>query len=171
MNEQITAHQPSVHELTVHNLNTAERLLLISFRLWALPIAVPNRVHMDWRAGFRVTSIDQIACSIFDALLNTLFSSTRRVIEVHREMCAGISLDEREFIRCIGLHQNDHIDAAADVLANWVRPEAIHIAASHAAQLAEAMRGAGLFLPLREDEPMLSRAISAGVGHGLHFLH
>lgn len=157
--------------LTIHELNTAERLLVISFRLWALPIAGPDRRHPDWRAGFRAAGIEDAAHTLFDPLLDTLFSASHRVIAVHRSMCVGVSLDEREFLRCIGLRQNDRIDGASQILADWLPPTAARVAASLAGSLAEALRAAGLVLPPRQFELNATRPLPAGVGHGLHLLH
>lgn len=159
------------NQITVYELNNAERFLLISFRLWALPIAMPDRDHMDWRAGFRTARIDEVASTAFDTLLATLFSSSKRTIEVHRAMCVGMSRDEREFIRCISLHQNDQLDAAAEILETWLSPTAARVAASQAGNFSEAIRGAGLFLPCRKFESASARNIPVGVGHGLYFVH
>lgn len=157
--------------LTLHELNTAEKLLVVSFRLWALPFAAPDRRHPDWRAGFRAAGIEDAAHTLFDPLLDTLFSASHRVIAVHRSMCVGISLDEREFLRCIGLRQNDRIDGAAQILAEWLPPTAARVAASLVGSLAEALRAAGLVLPLRQFELNTARQFPIGMGHGLHLLH
>lgn len=157
--------------LTVHDLNTAERVVLVSFRLWALRIAAPNRTHMNWEAAFEAASIGNIACPVFDALMGTLFSTSRRVIEVHRATCACMSVDEQELILCIGLCQNDQADAATEILSQWLPPAAAGIIVSQASNLSMVMRNAGLFFPSRKSGLLPSLKIPTGVGLGLHFVH
>lgn len=158
-------------QLTVYELNTAERLLLLSFRLWALPIAAPEKEHMNWRSGFQAVNIGKSVYVIFDSLLATLFSASKRTIEVHHAMCVGMSLDEREFLRCIGLRQNDRVDSASEVLAKWLPLSAARVALSKATNLAEVMYNAGLFLPLREIELMPLQHRPQGAGRGLYLVH
>ncbi len=158
-------------QLTVHEFNTAEKLILIGFRLWALPFAAPHQPYMNWRVSFQAAHVEAIACTLFDALMATLFSTSRRTIEVHRATCIGISVDEYELIRCIGLCQNDQADAATEILAQWLPLTAARVVISQASNLAAVMRNAGLFFPLRESAALPSPKIPAGVGHGLHFVH
>lgn len=157
--------------LAMHELNAAERLLVLSFRLWALPHAQPDRIHPDWRGGFRSSGLDEVACTLFDPLLATLFSASLRPIEVHRSMCVGVSRDEEEFLWCVGLHQSDRADEAAEILANWLPPAAARVATSLIRNLAESLRIAGLSLLTHQFEHMPSRQLPAGVGQGRHSIH
>lgn len=157
--------------LSMDELNTAERLLVLSFRLWALPHAVPDQAHPEWRAGLRAAGLEGEAQLLFDPLLDTLFSSTQRVIEVHRAMCLGISQDESEFLRCIAMYQNARDEDARQILADWIPPASMRLATCLAASLADALKGAALMLPVRESDRMSLLSTAAGIGRGLHLVH
>lgn len=159
------------NELAMHELNPAERLLVLSFRLWALPHAQPERLHPDWRGGFKSSGLDEVACTLFDPLLATLFSASRRPIEVHRAMCVGVSRDEEEFLWCVGLHQSARADEAAIILESWLPPAAARVVTSLIGHLAESLRLAGLLLLTHQFEHHSSRSLAANVGQGRHLLH
>lgn len=159
--------------LSMDELNTAERLLVLSFRLWALPHAVPDQAHPEWRAGLRAAGLEEEAQLLFDPLLDTLFSSTQRVIEVHRAMCFGISQDESEFLHCIAMYQNGRDEGARQILADWIPPASMRLASCLAASLADALKGVALMLQLREPNgiPALSPTAAGIGGRGLHLVH
>lgn len=61
------------HQLTIPELDMSERLLIISFRLWALPHVQPEYVHPDWRAGLSSAGLEMVTHALFNPLLEVLF--------------------------------------------------------------------------------------------------
>lgn len=158
-------------QLMIGQLTTPESLLVISFRLWALPYAQPQQTHADWRAGFHAAGMADAARSIFDPLLATIFTASRHLISVHRAQCRGVSSEEARFLRCMAYFQHDNIDEASEILATWLHPGGARVAASLAPRLASAMEAAGLLLPMREAGMATMRRIPAGTGRGIALLH
>lgn len=138
------------NQLTIPELEMSERLLIISFRLWALPHVQPEYEHPDWRAGLVSAGLEMVTHALFNPLLEVLFSTTRRSITVHRAMCVGISHDERVFLRCISLYQNARRETGREIIEAWLTPEAWRVADILASALADTLQTAGIKLPLRE---------------------
>lgn len=158
-------------ELAIHELTPAERLLVVSFRFWALPHAQPDGLHPDWRAAFRSAGLGNVECELFEALLAILFSASRRPIEVHRAACVGVSRDEEEFLWCIGLHQSERTDEAAEILSKWLRPAAVGVSASLMSNLAESLRVAGIVLFKHQFEHVPSRKFTMHIVKGSRSVH
>lgn len=152
-------------------LGTAAGLLVVSFRLWALPYARPERPHPDWRAGLRAAGLGEIAQTLFDPLLATIFTAARRPIEVHQLGCRGVSGDERRFLDCVTCYQHDRLDDAMALLASWLHPSGARIAGALALRLAAALGGGGLLLPRHTADGAALRQIPAGAGPGLALVH
>jgi hypothetical protein len=144
--KSVNKNESVCNDLAMWELNAAERLLVISFRLWALPYAQPENAHPDWSDGFRSSGLDELADTLFDPLMFTLFSESLRPIRVHHAMCVGVSLDEEAFLFCVGLCQSDRGDDAAKILSGWLPPATARVAESLFRNLAEALRLAGLLL-------------------------
>jgi hypothetical protein len=155
----------------ISGLTTPENLLVVSFRLWALPYAQPQHHHPDWRAGFQAAGMDDAASAIFDPLLTTVFTASRHLINVHRMRCRGVSPEEVLFLRCITHFQHENHDEAMEILAAWLHPGGARVAASLAPRLASALEAAGLMLPLPATGTVTVRRIPAGAGKGLSLLH
>lgn len=161
-------------DLAVHELRTAESLVLVSFRLWALCHMRHGHHRMpDWRAGLRAAGMEDAARQLFDPLLGVLFASSIRPIEVHHTSCYGISRDEGLFLSCIALYQHQQMEWAEQLLAEWLPPTAARVASSLAMRFAAALEVARLLLPLRRADAAAHEftPMSAGVGRGLHLLH
>jgi hypothetical protein len=155
----------------IDQLTTPESLLVISFRLWALPYAQPQQTHPDWRAGFQAAGMHDAARAIVDPLLATVFTASRHLINVHRMQCRGVSPEELRFLRCITHYQHENLDDAMEILAAWLHPGGVRVAASLAPRLASAMDAAGLMLPQRETGAAMMRRIPTGAGGGVALLH
>lgn len=158
-------------QLMIGELTTAESLLVVSFRLWALPYAQPQETHPDWRAGFLAAGMVDAARTIFDPLVATIFTASRHLIGVHRAQCRGVSSEESRFLRCMAHFQHENIDDASGILASWLHPGGARVAASLAPRLASAMEAAGLMLPMRESGEAILQRIPAGTGRGIALLH
>jgi hypothetical protein len=154
-------------------LSTAEHLVVISLRLWALPYLLPQRHHPDWRAGLRAAGTAEASIGCFDSLLEVLFTASRNGIEVHRLECKGISRHEGWLLHCISLYQHDRVAEAETILAVWLAPNVATMAGSLAMQLASALDAARLIIPPRIADYSQSRfanALSSGV-NGLALIH
>lgn len=162
-------------DLGVHELRTAEGLVLVSFRLWALRHARDGSARLpDWRAGLRAARMEEAASQLFDPLLGVLFASSRRPIEVHQATCYGISRDEGLFLSCIALYQHQQMALAEQLLVEWLPPAAARVAASLAMRFAAALEVARLLLPLRRADAVEQYEyvpVMAGVGRGFSLLH
>ncbi len=162
-------------EIAVQELRTAESLVLVSFRLWALcHIHAAGARLPDWRAGLRAAGMEEAARQLFDPLLGVIFAGSRRPIEVHHASCYGISRDEGLFLSCIALYQHQQMSAAEQLLAQWLPPTAARVAASLAMRFAAALEVARLLLPLRRTEAIESHIdtpVTAAVGRGFSLLH
>lgn len=162
-------------DLAVNELRTAESLVLVSFRLWALCHARDVCTHVpSWHAGLRAAGMEAAARQLFDPLLGVIFASSRRPIEVHRSSCYGISRDEGQFLTCIALYQHQQMERADSVLSEWLPPAAARVAASLGMRFAAAMEVGRLLLPLRRADAIELgeyTTMGAGFGRGLSLLH
>ncbi len=160
-------------DLPLHELRTAESLVLVSFRLWVLcHIRAPQSRMPDWRAGLRAAGMEMSARQLFDPLLGVIFASGHRPLEVHHTGCLGISRDEGALLSCIALYQHQQVDLADTLLAEWLPPAAVRVASSLAMRFAAALEVARLLLPLRRVMPDGPRqCVVTGVGQGARLLH
>lgn len=162
-------------DLGVHELRTAESLVLVSFRLWALCHTRQGYHRVpDWRAGLRAAGMEDVSRQLFDPLLGVLFASSIRPIEVHQASCYGISRDEGLFLSCIALYQHQQMALAEQLLAQCLPSTAARVAASLMMRFAAALEVSRLLLPLRRAEAVETfeyMPMASGVGRGLHLLH
>lgn len=161
--------------LSICRMGTAERLVVMSFRLWALPSAHPEYSHPDWIVGFRALGLEHTGFALFNPLLDTIFSSSQRVIEIHQLKCCSVTSDEALFLRCLSFYQHQKADQAEAILAAWLPTPATRVAASLASRFAAALDAAQLMLPLHETHAqshrLLGRVVASGAGPGLTLIH
>lgn len=162
-------------ELSVCRMTKAERLVAMSFRLWALPYAHAEQSHPDWMIGFRTLGLEHIGLELFHPLMETIFESTQRIVEIHHLKCCSVTDDEAFFLRCISLYQHQKIDEAKLILAAWLPQGSARIAASLASRLAAALDAAQLSLPLHQaperNYRIMEKLVANGAGPGLGLIH
>jgi len=137
-------------DFSVRDLTTAESLLLVSFRLWALHQAQgPEAALPSWRTGLDSVGLAGAVDLLFCPLMETVFSGARRVPEVQQMGCRRISRDESVFLGCIANYHHQQMLEAEILLARWLQPTAVRVASSLAMRLAAALEAVHLSLPLR----------------------
>jgi len=81
--------------MSVHDLTTAENLVLCTFRFWALTHAANyGGAVPDWRGGLRASGLSRVAETLCDPLLRTIFTGARSGLEMQHAGCRGISRGE-----------------------------------------------------------------------------
>jgi hypothetical protein len=130
-------------------LETAEMLLAVTLRLYALPWQEPDRDHPDWREGLQAGSLPPWTSLAFEALLRIVVAATRRPLDVRCLHCPSLGYDEGRLLQLIGLFQHRRNEEAAAVLESWLPTAACRLAVSPACGLAKGLRQADLVIPLR----------------------
>ncbi len=130
-------------------LGTAEILLAVSLRLFALPWQEPGRDHPDWRKGLAVGRLPPWTANAFEALFGVVIAATRRPLDVRCLDCPRLGYDEARLLQIVSLLQHRRIAEAEAVLETWLPDAARRFALSPAAALARALRQADLVVPLR----------------------
>lgn len=144
--------------LQVPQLHTAESLVLISFRLWALDHCRQNMQPVpDWRLGLQAARLPPCTEGMFDQLLHGIFSGARQILQVQHWGCVGISPDEMTFLQVLSLHQNQQFTQAEFLLHQWLAPTAARVSSAMVLGLCQRLESRGYYLPLRpETEPAFS---------------
>jgi hypothetical protein len=142
------ADSPSVYadDTTLFDLGTAELFVVTVLRLWPDPVPLA-----DWRSAFRVAGVPGGAPA-FGSLMWVVAGAARRALDVRERQCRELGRDEGMLLRLISLLQRDRVVEAASVLAEWLPPAGVRLAAREAEILADALAGAGLIVPLRHVE-------------------
>lgn len=137
-------------DFSVHDLTTAESLLLVSFRLWALHQAQgPEAGLPSWRTGLDSVGLQSAVGPLFCPLMETIFSAARRIPEVQQMGCRRISRDESVFLGCLANYHHQRMLEAEILLARWLQPPAVRVASTLAMRLAAVLEAVNLLLPLR----------------------
>jgi hypothetical protein len=144
-----SAEHPSVYadDTTLFDLGTAELFLVTVLRLWADPAPLA-----DWRSAFHVAGMAPGGAPAFGSLMWVVAGAARRALDVRERHSPGLGRDEGMLLRLISLLQRDRAVEASSVLAEWLPPAAVRLAAREAEVLAAALAGAGLIVPLRHVE-------------------
>jgi hypothetical protein len=129
------------------DLGTAELFVVTVLRLWADPVPLA-----DWRSAFRAAGIAPGGAPAFGSLMWVVAGAARRALDVRERRCRGLGRDEGMLLRLISLLQHDRAVEAASVLAEWLPPAAVRLAAPEAGVLAVALARVGLIVPLRHVE-------------------
>ena len=147
--DPISADCPSVYadDTTLFDLCTAELFVVTLLRLWADP-ARPA----DWWGAFRAAGVPPEGAPAFGSLMWVVAGAARRALDVRERQCRELGRDEGMLLRMISLLQRDRAVEAASVLAEWLPPAGVRLAAREAGALAAALAGAGLIVPLRHVE-------------------
>lgn len=150
-------------------LKTAENLLVLTLRLFALACCEPDGRYPDWRDGLRVGNLPGCTPAAFESLLRVVVAAARRPLDVRRLECPRLGYDEARLLQIVSLLQHRRRAAAEAVLESWVPPAACRLAISPAMGLAAALRLADLVVPLRPCAPMAvpSHQLHANPGLGL----
>jgi hypothetical protein len=143
------ADSPSVYadDTILFDLGTAELFVVTVLRLWADPAPLA-----DWRSAFRAARMAPGAAPAFGSLMWVVAGAARRALDVRERQCRELGRDEGMLLRLISLLQRDRVVEAASVLAEWLPPAGVRLAAREAEILADALAGAGLIVPLRHVE-------------------
>lgn len=151
------------------DLRTAESLLVVALRLWTAARLEPQARYGDWRDGFRAGGICDIGAACFQAFLNIVEAAVCRPIMLGTPRCNDLTEDEARFLCVVALLQRERGHDAALLLADWLPPAAVRIAADQASGLAAALAEAGLSLPPRRPRTAeAGRFIHRPVLHLLH---
>ena len=149
-------------------LRTAESLLLVTLRLYALRRYVRNAP--DWRNGLRAAGVSEFTLTALGGFLTVIASSARRSLEVRSLRYGYVSEDEDRFLRVIGALQNRRPHEAAEILGAWLPASACRLAVDPAELLANGLTLSGLFVPcdaMRRSVPAYSPYLNANPGLAL----
>lgn len=138
------------------DLGTAELFVVTVLRLWADP-APPA----DWPGGFRAAGAAAEGAPAFGLLMWIVGGAARRPLDVRERHCPELGRDEGMLLRLISLLQRDRAAEAAAVLAEWLPPAAVRLAAREAQTLSAALADAGLVVPLRHAEAAAAFRLAA----------
>lgn len=130
-------------------LGTAEALLTVTLRLFALPWRKPDDSHPDWREGFDAANLPCWAGVSFAALFHIVIAARRRPLDVRDLHCPELGYAEGRLLQMVSLLQHSQIGPAEAVLESWLPDAALRMALSPAAGLARALAQADLIVPLR----------------------
>jgi hypothetical protein len=150
-NEMSDVQRPSSYppEMPLSGLKTSELLLVTTLRLWALNDCHPEQSRPNWREGLAAARIDISVFSAFGGLMGTVAGAPLRPLDI-RCMCSQfLGEDEALFLQAIALLQRHEERCAAVILSDWMPPAGVRLAMQPAHNLAAALLGAGLVIPLR----------------------
>jgi hypothetical protein len=154
-------------QMPLKELRTAELLLTVTLRLFALAWRARGEAHPDWRGGMLAAGLAPDAIAAFDGLLAVVVVARRRPLEVGCPHCRALSHDEGRLLQMISLFQHGRGEAAEAVLDEWLPPSALRLAAASAQTLAQAMARADLIVPWRHAEAAHIEAGQQGYSRGL----
>lgn len=148
------------------DLRTAETLLTVTLRLFALPWREPGQIHPDWREGLRAGDLPAHTAQAFEGLLQVVIVATRRPLDVRCLSCPQLGYDEGRLLQIVSLLQHRRGADAEAVLESWLPAAACRFAMPPAVDLAQALRQAGLVIPLRRNvtEAIPAHHISSNPG-------
>jgi hypothetical protein len=129
-------------------LCSAETLVLMTLRLWALPHRYPLKVFPDWRNGLNQSGAGEQACAAFSSLMNILLSYSQRLMDVRCTCNSKLGYDEACLLQTLGMLQANRHQEAQDILTDWVPLPVQDMALLCAMHLAEALRKAQILIPL-----------------------
>lgn len=134
-------------------LCSAETLLLMTLRLWALPQRYPMKEFPNWRTGLNQSGAGEQACAALSSFMNILLSYSQRLMDVRCTCNTQLGYDEGCFLQILALLQaNQHWEAQA-ILADWVPLPVQGMALMCAMHLAESLRKAQVIIPLFVRQP------------------
>lgn len=156
-------------ETRISELSQSETLLLMTLRLWALPLRNPGKQYTDWRIGLQQSGAGIEACAAMDALTNLFLHYSQRLMDIRCTCNLRLGADEAWFLQMLALIQhNQHWDAQT-ILTDWVSAAAADMALMCAMHLSESLRRAGIVIPLYVRKPAevidLASYRMAGVRH------
>lgn len=134
---------------SVHGLSTAELLALATARLWVAAHAGRAEAPLCWRSGLRAAGLRSDAAFAFDALFTTVAQGAVRPIAFHCPSCSRLGPDERIYLDLLALLQQGWADRAQGLLRPWLAPAAARLSLGFAEEVALALAGAGLRLPIQ----------------------
>ncbi|HEY4136739.1 MAG TPA: hypothetical protein VGO34_16165 [Alphaproteobacteria bacterium] len=133
-------------------LRTAESFLVVAVRFWTARRLEPNAGHGDWRTGFRAAGVCDIGAACFGSFLNIIEAAAYRPITLGCPHCGDVTEDEARLLCVVGLLQRERGNDAALLLADWLPPAAVRVAADYAFGFATALSEARLTMPERRPE-------------------
>jgi hypothetical protein len=138
-------------DTSLFDLRTPELFIVTVLRLWAAGRGDLIR-STDWPSAFRAAGVEQRGASAFGSLMRVVAGAARRPLDIRARQCRGLGRDEGMLLRLISLMQRDRMVEASAILANWLPPAAVRLAACDARSLAAAFSRAELIVPLRHAE-------------------
>lgn len=137
-------------QMLLAGLTTAETLLTVTLRLFALSLREPGGDHPDWREGLREGTLPFWTATLFESFFSLVVAATRRPLDVRCMNCPHLGYDEGRLLQIVSLLQHKRDDDAEAVLESWLPPSACRIAMSPAEGLARGLAQAELVIPLRQ---------------------
>jgi hypothetical protein len=126
------------------DLPFGEKLVLWAVRIWVQAIKQEANAQTVLRAGFARAGAPE-AHPALDDLMTIIATSAQCGIDVRCPKCSSISPDEQRLLGAISAWQNEVNPYLADsFLSAWIPPSALRIARTPTAQLAQALKVAGI---------------------------
>lgn len=147
-------------DIELSALTTAERLLVGTLRLFALPSSSRRRDEADWSRGLAAAGVGDRGIAAFHRIFAVVATAGSRPLDVHRLACAVLGADEARLLQVIGLLQRGSRDGALAILSDWLPMAPARLATAAAGDLAMTLAKAGLIVPHRHRE---ASAIADGV--------
>jgi hypothetical protein len=146
-------------ETDMNELGPAEVIVVAALRLWVGGARRSAGPLSDWRGILQIAGIADPGVTAFGCLMDIVAGTAIRTILVRPRFCRMLGCDEGRLLQLASLLQHGRGAVAAEILGEWLPPEAAALAERVAAVLAVALAEANLVLPLRHSE-------AASIGSG-----
>lgn len=140
-------------EIRISDFSQSETLLLMTLRLWALPLRNPGKQYTDWRIGLQQSGAGIEACAAMDALTNLFLNYSQRLMDIRCTCNLRLGSDEAWFLQTLALIQKNQHWEAQNILTDWVSVEAADMALMCAMHLSESLKRADIVIPLYVRKP------------------
>jgi len=164
----------------IHDLRTAEMLVVSVLRLWAEPLRAPEETHPHWQDGLTAAGLSNDAAVAFDTVMRITVSAAVRPLDIHRPHCPMLGQDEGLLLDMIRLLQQGRHGEAGVLLSDWLALAGVRMALAPLCILASALDKAGLRMPMpsgeqaatpRPAEDFMSARTTARVDRGATLVH
>ncbi len=151
--------------MRIHDLRTAEMLVVSVLRLWAEPLRLPEETHPHWQDGLTAAGLVNDAAVAFDTVMRIVVAATTRPLDIHRPPCPTLGADEALLLDMIGLLQQGRHGEAGVLLADWLPLAGVRMAMAPLCILANALQRSGLRMPVVPANPT-TNPIGGPATHG-----
>ena len=142
------AEGPSVIDLQVRDLSTAEHFLLVAIRHWVKAVKEQRNPMQILRRGFNIAKLSA-AMEGFHTLMTVIANSATIPLDVRCPTCAGYGDGEKGIISIIAFAQAGKSQWVLQRLESWLPPSEARAAMPNAEILAREMTKSNLVVPLR----------------------